>query len=113
MNKWYAIKRPNGEWVPDAVSDTIIEAWEYAFDCENGLLTHPHLTRAEVGEGNGYTCVEVELAHPGTADALKRAKLAWDALVAIGASISAAPGNQPIIDRAMAALNEALGEVKP
>ena len=103
------------------MSDTIIEAWEYAFDCENGLLTHPHLTRAkhphltraEVGEGNGYTCVEVELAHPGTADALKRAKLAWDALVAIGASISAAPGNQPIIDRAMAALNEALGEVKP
>lgn len=113
MNKWYAIKRPNGEWVPDAVSDTIIEAWEYAFDVEHFTRKNPDMTTAEAAEEAGYTCVEVELAHPGTADALKRAKLAWDALVAIGASISAAPGNQPIIDQAMLALNEALGEVKP
>lgn len=111
VNKWYAIKRPNGEWVPDAVSDTVEQAWEYAFDCENALMTHPHLTRAEVGEGEGYTCVEVELAQPGTVDALKRAREAWNMLAVCCASVNSPPEHRTLMEVAMQALGEVLGRV--
>ena len=109
--KWYAIKNPSGEWVEDAVSTEAEQAWEYAFDVEDDLFSHPEMTMAEVGEAAGYCCVEVELAEPGTADALRRAREAWAVIVRIRSHIEADARHFEEQAAALATLHEVLTRV--
>lgn len=113
--KWYAIKNPSGGWVEDAVATTEEQAWQYAGDTDHDFPRHPEYHLSESGEEAGYRCVEVELAEPGTTEALKRARLAWGALVSIGARVDcgvANAANADVRDSAMQVLSEVLGLVE-
>lgn len=72
--RWYAVKNHSGEWVEDAVSTTEKLAWIYASDNDDDFPCHPEYHLSESGEAAGYRCVEVELAEPGTTEALKMAR---------------------------------------
>lgn len=54
---------------------------------------------------------EVELAEPGTTDALKRAREAWDILVTCRASVDSPPEMKALMEAAMYTLTKVLGRV--
>lgn len=108
--KLYAIKRPDGTVIQAEPSYGESHAWfnAYVFECPSPLNNIEH------SKNLGYRCVEVELAEPGTTEALKRARLAWDALVSIGARVDcgvANAANADVRDSAVQVLSEVLGRV--
>ncbi len=109
--KFYAIKNPKGEWVEDAVATTEHDAWEYAGDTDHDFPRHPEYPLSESGEAAGYCCVEVELAEPGTADALRRAREAWAVIVRIRSHIEADARHFEEQAAALATLHEVLTRV--
>lgn len=53
--KYYAIKRPDGEWMMNTFSETVDEAWMEAA----WLLGDPWTFCRDNFKKRGYTCVEV------------------------------------------------------
>lgn len=93
MDKFFAIQRPDGSIIPDAISTTKNKAWSYACDCAfwdeyleaKGEAGEVH--NAEVGESLGYQCIEIYVAKDSSElmkriveaeSTLARAREAWD-----------------------------------
>lgn len=111
--KFCAIKNPSGEWVGDAIATTEEQAWQYAGDIDHDFPRHPEYHLSESGEAAGYRCVEVELAEPGTAEALKRAREAWATLAPSVAHLRSDSAGVGVLGAALNELYEVLGRVTP